>query len=361
MSSSARAQETVASDHPRGGDRLRTEARARCVVCGSPGIPLYDGLRDHLFGVPGEWNITRCSDEGCALLWLNPMPIEEDIAKAYTRYFTHKDAAESHSSLARRLYRFVSEGYLAAKFGYGRGSIGRSQRALGLLMYLHPPQRSNLDFSVMYLRASPGGRLLEVGCGAGRNLARLQELGWQCEGVDFDGSAVRNARVKGLKVHEGTLDGQRFPGESFDAVVSSHVIEHLHDPRGFLLECRRVLKPGGTLVVVTPNSASLGHSLFRASWRPLEPPRHLHLFNHDSLMRLVRDAAFLEADIKTTIHGANWVFAASEIIAEKSSAKTWKVPGALTAPWALGMQILEWAVLKADRRRGEELLLSAKK
>jgi SAM-dependent methyltransferase len=341
--------------------RLRTRACGRCLVCGSPGIQLYNGLHDHLFGVQGEWAVKRCSDGGCGLLWLDPMPIEEDIAMAYQHYYTHRDNPELHSSLALRMYHLLSEGYLASKYGYGREAIGWWQKALGLMIYLHPPQRSNLDFSVMYLPAKPGGRVLEVGCGAGKNLVRLQELGWQCEGVDVDGAAVQNACAKGLNVHQGTLEDRHFSADHFDAIISSHVIEHVHDPRSFLLECRRVLRSGGTFIAVTPNSSSLAHSMFRANWRGLEPPRHLHLFNRDSIQNLVRKAGFTEANIDTTMHGANWIFAASEGIAAKRGVGGWRVPDPLKRPWANGMQFVEWFRLKSNPSIGEELLLVARK
>jgi putative intracellular protease/amidase len=100
--------------------------------------------------------------------------------------------------------------------------------------------------------------------------------------------------------------------------------------------------------------------MFRASWRELDPPRHLHLFNRDALMRLVRDAGFAEANIDTTICGANWIFAASDRIAEKRGAGGWRVPDPLRGPWALGMQFVEWALLKTNRTLGEELRLVAK-
>lgn len=103
----------------------------------------------------------------------------------------------------------------------------------------------------------------------------MQALGWQVEGVDFDPKGVRNAQAKGLTVHLGDLDRQGYPDDSFDAVAMSHVIEHVPDPSALLRECRRILKPGGRLVVLTPNVASWGHRLYGSDWRGLEPPRRM--------------------------------------------------------------------------------------
>jgi hypothetical protein len=60
-----------------------------CYLCGTGGEPLYEGLKDRLFNAPGEWNLKRCPNPECGLLWLDPMPLEEDIGMAYETYFTH--------------------------------------------------------------------------------------------------------------------------------------------------------------------------------------------------------------------------------------------------------------------------------
>lgn len=111
----------------------------------------------------------------------------------------------------------------------------------------------------------------------------LRQLGWHVEGLDLDPTAVKVASSRGLAIHLGSLKEQNFPDQSFDPVVSSHVIEHVHDPVGLLGECRRILRPDGKLVIITPNIASWGHAWFRSNWLALDPPRHLHLFKATSL------------------------------------------------------------------------------
>ena len=145
-------------------------------------------------------------------------------------------------------------------------------------------------------------------------LAVLRDLGWDVEGVDFDPASVGLARSRGLKVHNGNLEDQHLPGASFDAVVMSHLVEHVPDPGRLFGECRRLLRPGGRLVMSTPNADSLAHSLYRASWVALDPPRHLHIFTPKSLCRLVEDAGFECVKWFTTIRAANFVFAASNAI-----------------------------------------------
>ena len=66
---------------------------SNCILCGSPGESLYEGLDDVLFGAPGTWSFKRCANSRCQLIWLDPQPLEEDIGKAYATYYTHQDSA----------------------------------------------------------------------------------------------------------------------------------------------------------------------------------------------------------------------------------------------------------------------------
>jgi SAM-dependent methyltransferase len=135
-------------------------------------------------------------------------------------------------------------------------------------------------------------RLLDIGCGNGEYLARAREAGWDVFGCDFDPAAVRAARASGAEVREGGAEAFADSLASFDAVTLSHIIEHVHDPAALLAQCRNLLKPGGTLFIDTPNADARGLTLFRRSWRGLEPPRHLVLFNWDGLERLLAGSGF---------------------------------------------------------------------
>jgi 2-polyprenyl-3-methyl-5-hydroxy-6-metoxy-1,4-benzoquinol methylase len=236
--------------------------------------------------------------------------VAEDVGKAYVNYYTHAAPTGSgHAQLLKRLYRTMKRGYLANKYGYRTGSEGVLIRGLGKLLYFFPVHRSLADAGIRSLRALPGGRLLDVGCGSGEWLRGMRELGWQVEGLDFDKEAVSAARQQGLTVHWGTLAAQRFPDACFDAVALHHVIEHVPDPLGLLKECRRILKPRGSLVLATPNNQSWGHRIFKEHWRGLEPPRHLHLMSPSAMRRFLTDAGFMEVAIKT--YNDNYVFSHS--------------------------------------------------
>lgn len=284
---------------------IRTRPCLTCYVCGSCGVLMYHGLTDRLFGVPGVWNLRRCADTQCGTYWLDPRPIDEDLVKLYSRYYTHEERSQRHGAAAvRRRLEKASSGYLRAKYGYPAPERSILEHVVEFILRLNPVWSANLDFGVFYLPAKPRGQLLEIGCGAGAMLEAMVNRGWQAVGVDFDASAVAIARARGRLVYQGGVFEQNFADESFDAIVMNHVIEHVSAPRELLAECKRILRKGGTLVIITPNPGGFLHWFFGRDWRGLEPPRHLHLFSVASLSRLASSAGFSSVEARTTVHGA---------------------------------------------------------
>jgi 2-polyprenyl-3-methyl-5-hydroxy-6-metoxy-1,4-benzoquinol methylase len=274
---------------------IRTVVRTKCPLCGSGGSLIYTEQKDRLFSAGGSWNLKACSDSKCGLMWLDPMPVLEDIGKAYANYYTHvAQEGSKRAGLLKQAYILMRREYLAAKYNYPIGSPSIFIKCLGKALYLFPVHCNEVDSEARHLQAIPQGRLLDVGCGSGEWLTFMRELGWLVEGVDFDDDAVKVARKDGLEVKCGSLEHQGFPNDNFDVVTLSHVIEHVPDPVETLAECVRILKPGGKLVLFTPNSASLSHNLFKQDWRGLEPPRHLHIFSEPSLRQALESVGIKE-------------------------------------------------------------------
>ena len=95
--------------------------------------------------------------------------------------------------------------------------------------------------------------ILELGCGRCDFLFEFQNFGFGCKGLDRDISSVQNEY--GLKVRQCDLSNDLFPhdNESFDVVYHKSVIEHMYDPENLMKETIRVLKPGGKLIILTPD------------------------------------------------------------------------------------------------------------
>lgn len=130
------------------------------------------------------------------------------------------------------------------------------------------------------------GHALDIGCGNGRFIRSMNSLGWRCEGVEFSETAVTVCRQAGLKVFHGELEKAGFDNESFDLVTARHLVEHVSDPAMLVAEIARILKPGGKAVFETPNNRSFGKKVFGKLWFANEVPRHLVLFNAESLALL---------------------------------------------------------------------------
>lgn len=106
----------------------------------------------------------------------------------------------------------------------------------------------------------PNARVLDAGCGSGRNMVELARLG-EVTGVELSPASVAVARERGVgEVLEGTVEDLPFPDDSFDFAVCLDVIEHLDEDRPTLRELRRVVRPGGWLLVTVPAYPSLWSS-----------------------------------------------------------------------------------------------------
>lgn len=336
---------------------MRTIDVPRCRLCAEIGQPLYQGLKDRLFSAPGAWNVLQCPAAACGLLWLNPMPAPEDVHLAYETYYTHGEQGARQGPL-QRLLASAKRGYVANRFGYAAGA---ADRLLGLLPWIYPGRTTELDFSVMWLKSEARGRLLDIGAGSGWLVEHMNQLGWRAEGLDFDPQAVRSARVRGLTMHEGGLTAQRFAAGSFDAVTMSHSIEHVHDPVAWLTEVRQILKPGGRLAIATPNTRGRLHRRFGQHWFPLDPPRHLHLFNRFALASALRKAGFERFRIWTSARDANGAFLGSRAIRASGRHSMMARPGTLDSVQARAVQVAEQVRLRFDQDAGEDLVALAYK
>lgn len=226
-----------------------------CNVCGA----------DDAEAVHEAAGLVRC--RRCGLGYVNPQPPDEALARLYTdEYYTRPVDPDGPS-------------YIENRAGLERFFDGRLRR---VERFVRP------------------GRLLDVGAGLGYLLNAAARRGWQGIGLEVSEFAARYAREQfGLDVRRQSLAEAAFPDAAFDAVVARDVLEHTRDPRAFLLEARRLLRPGGVLALSMPNFASLNARLGGLAWRHLRPRQHLFHFTPATLARLLRECGLELAECAT--------------------------------------------------------------
>jgi SAM-dependent methyltransferase len=113
-------------------------------------------------------------------------------------------------------------------------------------------RRTVLERVIDELRLPTRTRILDAGCGSGRNMVELARHG-TVTGIELSATSVELARERKVgEVVEGSLLEMPFESGSFDFGASLDVIEHLQDDVGALRELRRVIAPGGTLLITVP-------------------------------------------------------------------------------------------------------------
>jgi ubiquinone/menaquinone biosynthesis C-methylase UbiE len=150
----------------------------------------------------------------------------------------------------------------------------------------------------------PGERVLDLGCGAGRFVAALREAGAEPVGIELAEAALERARVNapGADLRRVADDGS-LPLEhaSVDLVWCSEVLEHVPDTVALLTEARRVLEPGGRLLVTVPDHGRLRRTLiallgYEAHYDPLG--QHVRFYTRRSLSRALRATGFTDVRLR---------------------------------------------------------------
>lgn len=142
-----------------------------------------------------------------------------------------------------------------------------------------------------------GLRVLDAGCGEGYGTEVLARTAREVVGADLELSVVERAaqRYPGPKFEAADLEALHFDAASFDAVVTLQVIEHMRSPANFCVELARILKPGGLLILATPN---------RLTFSPegIRNPFHTVEFSPADLRALL-ERTFTVQEMLGTFHG----------------------------------------------------------
>ncbi|MFN8709798.1 MAG: methyltransferase domain-containing protein [Planctomyces sp.] len=220
-----------------------------CNVCrGGVGKPRFE--------IQGtKYSIVECSQ--CGLGILHPEPTLEELASFYPDDYYGNEGSK-FSGLIEPLVRMV--GVRRAWF------VARQMRL--------------------------GGRVLDVGCGRGITLGALADSGFETHGFEVSTHAVQGIDQRVQTRIANSLNEAQYPDQYFDGIIIWHVLEHVQNPKSVLSEARRILKPGGRIIVAVPNFSSLQSRWSGPAWFHLDPPRHLFHFPLSALENLLQECGF---------------------------------------------------------------------
>jgi SAM-dependent methyltransferase len=214
---------------------------------------------------------------------------------------------------ARKLRDGLRQAVIASVLGEKpEGLLGKVGRALSNIPALRVRSFHGNVIDELIPRKHTIRRALDVGCGDGKHMLKLQQVGWETEGVEWDSAAAEIAHKRTKRaVWRGDFRQLNLPLGAYGLVYLSHVFEHLDDPVAALTRIRDLLAPTGLVALIYPNPESLGAKLFGGAWYPWEAPRHLILPPSSSLIRAANRVGLTLVKSSTSAAGARAYFAHS--------------------------------------------------
>lgn len=229
-----------------------------------------------MFGLGGRFTYAECPRCGCLRLLNVPV----DMAPYYPEQY---GAYDVHGALKARILAQW------AKYAYGRPN------PVGFMLdQVYGPYLDMASIRDAPLRRND--RILDVGCGSGRLIRDMKELGFlHVSGIDAHVPATivhfNGVRVERLRFEQ--VDGR------YDVLMMHHSFEHMPDPKATLHRARRLLRDGGLLLMRIPIASSWAWRHYGVFWMHLDAPRHLFVHTCDSIDVLARATGF-------TIEGIRW-------------------------------------------------------
>lgn len=208
----------------------------------------------------------------CKFKHVNPIPTPEELEKLYAKEF-----------------------YSAKKPNY----LKDSEEDIDWWMETYR------NYFSLLKKHTKGRKLLDIGSGPGYFLKCGQEEGFDVTGIEPSSDAAKYSQKMGLKVVNDTFNSESAKTlGKFDIVTMNLVLEHIPDPKSFLGDIHKILKPSGLLFVLSPNDYSpfqriLNQNLgFKPWW--VSPEQHLNYFDFDSISKLLKSSGFLPVGKTTT-------------------------------------------------------------
>ncbi len=217
-----------------------------CPACGAKNWVPADEVKD--FSVSGEsFELKMCNL--CHFKRTFPQPLPAEIGRYYASedYISHSD---TKNGLINKLYHAARIYMLKKKHQWVTEAFGKSK-----------------------------GSLLDVGAGTGHFPHYMKLSGWQVAALEPDEKARQIAAEK-LHITIDPIEHlEELSADQFDVITLWHVLEHVHDLKGYLERFNRILKPEGVLIIAVPNHTSVDAKRYKTYWAAYDVPRHLWHFS----------------------------------------------------------------------------------
>ncbi|MBC7879020.1 MAG: class I SAM-dependent methyltransferase [Anaerolineales bacterium] len=261
-----------------------------CPACGlDKFIEVGAGLDFEYHTSDETFHMVRC--QNCQVIYLNPRP---------------------HSSELDIIY---PANYIPYHFETKLGWITRIARQLFLRGRVFLTSKLVQDHA----------RILDVGCGNGDLLLLLRQFGsstWELAGLDISDRAVERLRVHQIPLHQGRFEDLAPQIGQWDLIWMKDVIEHLDNPRLLLATAINALKPGGYLIMETPNSLGWDAQLFaRRYWGGWHFPRHWTVYDSKNIHAHLDKLGYHNIKITPTLSPNFWAQSYHHSLSEISSLK----------------------------------------
>jgi SAM-dependent methyltransferase len=213
--------------------------------------------REFPFRLHQPYNVVRCTE--CGLYYLYPRLVESAMQEAYRQPSYYEGGACGYADTS----------YVAQEAAL-RATFKRLLRNLAK-------------------RGLTGGDLLEIGCGYGYLLDEARSFFERRIGTDFSPEGAEIARATGAEVFLGGVE-QVPPEAKFDCVVGTQVIEHVYEPLSFVQRLASHTKPGGHIVLATPDMGGALRRVMGRRWPSFKAPEHVVYFDFQTLSSLMSQA-----------------------------------------------------------------------
>jgi 2-polyprenyl-3-methyl-5-hydroxy-6-metoxy-1,4-benzoquinol methylase len=234
-----------------------------------PSCPVCNGTHSAELAGHIDWRVLICGD--CKIGWTDPAPAPVDYA------------AENFRDLA-----------------YGKNEAPARMKFAEL-----PAQWKTaltMQAALLARNLKPGARILDIGCGEGLLLEQLQLAGFCVQGIESSRDSSQLARDAGLDVVTGDFPNEKIAGP-YDAVIMTHVLEHIEDFRATLAGIAKI-SPSGKLMLVQANPLSLMASREGRKWHAWCPKQHFWHFTPAGLEKAIVSLGWnlVEVEFSSLIH-----------------------------------------------------------